>query len=117
MSRVNYSNNGHQEDSVLIVNDIPEQLSLMDRLLRKAGYAVLTATDGLDAFDVAKRKRPDVVISDVSMPRVNGIELCRLMRQDPDLRSIPILLVSAHRRDTESVVEGLESGADDYLEL
>jgi len=117
MRRVHYSNNGHREDTVLIVNDIPEQLLLMDNLLSKAGYEVITAGDGREAFDVAKGTRPDVVISDVSMPRVNGIEFCRLIRQDSELRSIPILLVSAHRRDTESVIEGLESGADDYLEL
>jgi PAS domain S-box-containing protein len=118
MPRVpHFSTNGHDDDSVLIVNDIPEQLSLMDSLLRKAGYWVLTAGDGLEAFEVAKRERPDVVISDVSMPRVNGIEFCRLIREDDDLRFLPILLVSAHRRDTESVVEGLRSGADDYLEM
>jgi PAS domain S-box-containing protein len=117
MRRVHYSNNGHREDTVLIVNDIPEQLWLMESLLSKAGYEVITAGDGQEAFDVAKRKRPDVVISDVSMPRVNGIEFCRLIRHDTELRSIPILLVSAHRRDTESVIEGLESGADDYLEI
>lgn len=117
MRRVNHSNNGHQEDRVLIVNDIPEQLGLMDSFLRKAGFTVLTAGDGLEAFEVAKRERPDVVISDVSMPRVNGIEFCRLIRQDAQLRSLPILLVSAHQKDTESVVEGLESGADDYLEV
>lgn len=117
MRRVHYSNNGRREGTVLVVNDIPEQLSLMDSLLRKAGFTVVTAGDGLEAFDVAKRSHPDVVVSDVSMPRVNGIEFCRLIRQDADLRSVPILLVSAHRRDTESVIEGLESGADDYLEL
>ncbi|HET9785855.1 MAG TPA: PAS domain S-box protein [Pyrinomonadaceae bacterium] len=117
MPRVHYSNNGRHEDTVLIVNDIPEQLSLMNRLLSKAGYDVITAGDGQEAFEVAKGTRPDVVISDVSMPRVNGIEFCRLIRQDADLRSTPILLVSAHRRDTESVLEGFESGADDYLEL
>jgi PAS domain S-box-containing protein len=116
MRRV-HSNNGHQDDSVLIVNDLPEQLSLMDSLLRKAGYSVFTAEDGLDAFHVAKHKHPDVVISDVSMPRVNGIEFCQLIRQDDDLRFTPILLVSAHRKDTQSMVEGLRSGADDYLEL
>ncbi len=117
MRRVRHSNNGHEDDSVLIVNDLPEQLSLMDSLLRKAGYLVFTAEDGLEAFEVAKRKHPDVVISDVSMPGVNGIEFCQLIRQDDDLRFIPILLVSAHRKDTQSMVEGLRSGADDYLEL
>lgn len=121
MSQLPHSSNGdsnsQKDDSVLIVNDIPEQLTLMDGLLRRAGYAVITAEDGLEAFEVAKRERPDVVISDVSMPRLNGIEFCRLIRQDEDLRFIPILLVSAHQKDTESVIEGLKSGADDYLEL
>ena len=117
MRRVHYSNNGHREDAVLIVNDIPEQLWLMESLLSKAGFDVITAGDGQEAFDVAKGKRPDLVISDVSMPQVNGIELCRLIRKDSELRSIPILLVSAHRQDTDSVIEGLESGADDYLEM
>ncbi|MEP6922422.1 MAG: PAS domain S-box protein [bacterium] len=117
MRRADSPSNGHEDDSVLIVNDLPEQLGLMDTLLRKAGYSVLTAGDGLEGFEVAKRERPDLVISDVSMPRANGIEFCRLMRSDADLRSIPILLASAHRRDTASVVEGLSSGADDYLEM
>jgi PAS domain S-box-containing protein len=117
MQRVSHPQNGHEGDSVLIVNDIPEQLGLMDALLRKAGYSVYTAEDGRQAFEVAKTKRPDIVISDVSMPQVNGIEFCRLIRQDDDLRLVPILLVTAHRKDTASVVEGLRSGADDYLEL
>ncbi|MGH9905135.1 MAG: PAS domain S-box protein [Pyrinomonadaceae bacterium] len=117
MQRAQYSKKGHQEETVLIVNDVPEQLSLMDSLLRKAGYSVLTATDGLEALDVVKSSRPELVISDVSMPRVNGIEFCRRIRRDSDLHNIPILLMSAHRRDTDSVVEGLESGADDYLEV
>ncbi len=117
MQRVEHSQNGQEGDAVLIVNDTPEQLSLMGSLLRKAGYSVFTAEDGKEAFEVAKLKHPDVVISDVSMPEVNGIEFCRLIRQDDELRSIPILLVTAHRKDTASVVEGLRSGADDYLEL
>jgi PAS domain S-box-containing protein len=117
MQRVALSQNGREGDSVLIVNDVPEQLTLMDSLLRKAGYSVFTAEDGREAFEVAKVKHPAVVISDVSMPKVDGIEFCRLIRQDDELSSIPILLVTAHRKDTASVVEGLRSGADDYLEL
>ena len=63
---------GHEDNSVLIVNDRPEQLMLMDVLLRKAGYSVRTAEDGLEAFNLAKQEQPDLVISDVCMPRVNG---------------------------------------------
>ena len=109
--------NGHDENSILIVNDVPEQLTLMDGLLRKAGYSVFTAEDGVEGFDIAKQEHPDLVISDVSMPRMNGLEFCRRLRSDHELRSVPILLVSALQKDTESVVAGLTAGADDYLEV
>src|SRR6266850_1129173 len=108
---------GHEDNSVLIVNDLPEQLELMAGLLRKTGYSVITAEDGLEAFNLAKKEHPDLVISDVSMPGVNGLDFCRLLRTDDQLGSVPILLVSAQRKDTESVVAGLEAGADDYLEV
>lgn len=109
--------NGHEDNSVLIVNDEPDQLTLMGRMLAKAGYSVLTAVDGVDGLTVAKRERPDLVISDVSMPRMNGLEFCEKMRADTELKTVPILLVSAHQKDTESAVAGLRAGADDYLEI
>jgi PAS domain S-box-containing protein len=117
MNSGNHSKNGHAEHAVLVVNDLPDQLDLMNSALRKAGYRVFTAEDGREAFDLAKRERPDLIISDVTMPRLNGIEFCRLVRQDEELKSMPILLVSALRTDTASVVEGLEAGADEYLEI
>ena len=70
MSSAKQSIIGREAGSVLIVNDLPEQLSLMDRLLRKAGYSVITAVNGEEALEVAKRERPDLVISDVTMPRL-----------------------------------------------
>jgi len=75
MLRGSYSKNGHDDQhSVLLVNDLRDQLDLMNAALRKAGYFVFTAEDGQEAFEVAKRERPDVVISDVMMPRLSGIE-------------------------------------------
>ena len=109
--------NGHEDNSVLIVNDEPDQLTLMSNLLHKAGYSVLTAEDGLHALNLARQKRPDLVISDVSMPRMNGLEFCREIRADSELQTVPILLVSALQKDTDSVVAGLRAGADDYLEI
>ena len=67
--------------------------------------------------ELAKETHPDLVISDVSMPRMNGLEFCHHLRADSDLRSVPVLLVSAQQKDTESVVAGLRAGADDYLEV
>jgi PAS domain S-box-containing protein len=115
--RVQLSQNGRDDDSVLIVNDIPDQLQLMNNLLRKAGYSVIIAESGQEGLELAKQEHPDLVISDVSMPQMNGFEFCRLIRQDDALRWVPILLVSAQRKDTESVVAGLQAGADDYLEI
>ncbi len=109
--------NGHEDNSVLIVNDEPDQLKLMGNLLAKAGYSVLTAVDGLDGLTLAKSERPDLVISDVTMPRMNGLEFCQKMRADTELKTVPILLVSALQKDTESAVAGLRAGADDYLEV
>ncbi|MDQ3743312.1 MAG: response regulator [Acidobacteriota bacterium] len=105
-----------KEDAILIVNDESDQLDLMGTLLRGAGYRVLEARDGLAGFEAAKSERPRLVVSDVSMPGLDGIELCRRIRADADLRLVPVLLVSAHRRDAVSAVEGLRAGADDYLE-
>jgi len=111
------NSNGHEDNSVLIVNDEPDQLTLMGSLLRKAGYSVLTAEDGLQGLTLARQERPDLVISDVSMPRMNGLEFCHEIRADAELKTVPILLVSALQKDTESVVAGLRAGADDYLEI
>ncbi len=109
--------NGHEENSVLIVNDEPDQLTLMGSLLRKAGYSILTAEDGVEGLSIARRERPDLVISDVSMPRMNGLVFCQEIRSDTELKTVPILLVSALQKDTDSAVAGLRAGADDYLEV
>src|SRR5258705_12429341 len=106
---------GRDDNSVLIVNDLPDQLMLMQVLLRKAGYSVLTAEDGLEAFNLAKQEHPDLVISDVCMPGVGGLEFCRLLRSDYQLRSVPILLVSAQETDTANVVAGALRGGGEFL--
>jgi PAS domain S-box-containing protein len=108
---------GHDDNSILIVNDAPEQLGLMRSLLEKAGYSVFTAEDGVQGLNLAKKNKPDLVISDVSMPHMNGLEFCEQLRSDSELKVVPILLVSALQKDTESIVAGLKAGADDYLEV
>jgi len=108
---------GHEDNSVLIVNDAPEQLGLMQRLLVKAGYSVFTAEDGVQGLNLAKKNKPDLVISDVTMPNMNGLEFCKQLRSDTELKAVPILLVSALQKDTDSIVAGLRAGADDYLEV
>jgi two-component system cell cycle sensor histidine kinase/response regulator CckA len=104
------------KDSVLVINDTPDQLDLMSAILWQAGYHVLTAADGHEGLETAKREHPRLIISDVLMPYLDGIELCRMLRAEESLRLTPVLLVSAMRKDTASAVEGLQAGADDYLE-
>ena len=93
--------------TILVVNDSPDHLALMGMALRKAGFGVLTASDGAEAFGIAEREHIEIIVSDVMMPNVSGIELCRLVRGYPGLKWLPILLVSALRKDTATVVEGL----------
>ena len=104
------------DDLILLVNDEPEHLKLLAVVLGHAGYRTETALSGEEALRAARRSRPRLVISDVSMPGLDGIELCRLIRADEDLRTVPVLLVSALRKDSESALEGLRAGAEDYLE-
>ena len=101
---------------VLVADDNPDKLNIVSLLLGKAGYRVLTACDGVEAMEAARRHNPLLVVSDVMMPRASGIELCRMLRADPELCAVPVLLVSALRVDDASAVEGLGAGADDYLE-
>jgi PAS domain S-box-containing protein len=102
--------------SVLVVNDSPEQLALMKMVLEDAGYDVSTAVDGYDGVASARAIRPDAILSDVVMPRMDGFELCRLIRATPELASTPLLLISALATDSGSAVAGIQAGADDYLE-
>ena len=104
------------EHTVLVVDDTLDNRELLRTVFLTAGYKVLTARDGSEGFEVARRERPDLVISDVLMPGVDGVTFCRLIRADAELRTTPLLLVSALRRDTATVVAGLQAGADDYFE-
>jgi PAS domain S-box-containing protein len=105
------------KDTILIVNDAPDQLDLMVNLLGTTDYEILTASDGHEGFEIAQTAQLDLIISDVLMPRMNGIELCRLIRECPELCAIPVLLVGAIRKDSESVIEGLKAGANEYMEV
>ncbi|MEP6903329.1 MAG: PAS domain S-box protein [Actinomycetota bacterium] len=104
-------------ETILVVNDNTDQLDLTQFLLEQAGYKVLRAQNGAEGLEIAIRKSPALVVSDVIMPVLNGIEMCRQIREVPHLHTIPVLLVSALRPDSESAVEGFRAGADDYLEV
>ena len=105
---------GHEDNSVLIFNDEPDQLRLMRGLLQKAGYSVLTANDGREGFALAKRERADLVISDVTMPHMDGLEFCRLLLGVVELKNVPIIAVTAHQ-ETGFRTDAKASGFDAYV--
>ncbi len=96
---------------VLVVEDDAEIADVLRRSLRQEGYEVKTSADGVDALDVASAFVPDLVVLDLGLPRLDGVEVCRRLRADGD---VPILMLTA-RAETEDRVSGLDSGADDYL--
>ena len=99
---------------VLVVDDEPRNRRLLTETLRPAGYEMREAADGRSALDDARGVRPDLVLLDVMMPDMDGFETCRHFRADPDLRDVPIILVTA-LDDRESRLTGIEAGADDFL--
>jgi len=96
---------------VLVVEDDADIADVLRRSLRNEGYEVRTSADGVDALDVAAGFVPDLVVLDLGLPRLDGVEVCRRLRLDGD---VPILMLTA-RAETDDRVAGLDSGADDYL--
>ena len=99
---------------ILAVDDMPQNLDLLTRRLVSHGYEVATASDGEDALARVSELEPDLVLLDVMMPRMDGIEVVRRLKADPSYRHIPVILVTA-KSDPRDVVDGLNAGGDDYL--
>ncbi|HET6647369.1 MAG TPA: PAS domain S-box protein [Pyrinomonadaceae bacterium] len=106
-----------EPNRVLIVDDNQKVLDLLVELLKPEGYEVAAASDGAIALDLVASFEPDVVVSDVVMPQVDGIELCRRIKQNPKTATIPVLLMSGSRQTSDDSIEGLTAGADDYLDI
>src|ERR1041385_3546921 len=102
---------------ILIVDDDRKILDLLLDLLALEGYEVATAADGSEAIDLALSFDPDIVVSDVVMPNVSGLELCRRLKEDPHTAYVPVLLISGLATSDDANIEGLHAGADDYLDL
>lgn len=100
--------------NILVVDDEIGALTLIGIMLERGGFSVLKARDATSALAVLDQNTPDMIILDVMMPGMDGIELCRVIRQRDDTLSIPVLILSA-RGDAESIMRGMEAGANDYL--
>ena len=102
------------DSTVLVVDDDPVILKLLEVNFEMEGFTVLVAHDGEEGIEVARNNQPDVVVSDIMMPKTSGLELVVALKGDESTRDIPIILLSAKAQNAD-VRTGLDAGADDYV--
>lgn len=99
---------------VLLTDDSSSFLHFEKVLLSSTGYIFLTATTGLEALKIAKTDMPDIILLDINMPELNGIECCRMLKSDAALKDIPVVMVTT-RGSQSDIDSAFEAGCDDYL--
>ena len=99
---------------ILVVDDEPDAVELVAFNLKGAGCDVVTATDGEQALEQARTALPDLIVLDLMLPEVDGLEVCKILRRDPRTAGIPIIMLTAKAAEIDRVL-GLELGADDYV--
>lgn len=100
--------------TILVVDDEQDLLDLIEYNLKKEGFKVLKAENGYEGIQLAKSENPDLVLLDIMMPKMGGLEVCEFIRKDPATKKIPIIFLTA-RGDEKTEIEGLDRGADDYI--
>lgn len=101
-------------DTVLVIEDESDVVDLLRYNLNKAGFSVLIAHDGLAGLEMARRNRPEIVVLDLMLPKMDGYSVCKALKRDADTEQLPILMLTA-RGELSERVRGLEIGADDYV--
>ena len=99
---------------ILIVDDNPMNVDILQTRLASHGYETITASDGEEALAKAREKLPDLILLDIMMPKMDGMQVCRELKKDPTLPFMPIILVTA-KSESKDIVAGLEAGGDEYL--
>lgn len=99
---------------ILIADDNPDNLEIFQARLAVNNYEILTAADGEEALAAARNQQPDLILLDIMMPKMDGIDVCRLLKADASLPFMPIIMVTA-KTDTQDIVTALDAGADEYL--
>ena len=99
---------------ILVVDDEIYIVHILDFSLGMEGYEVLTALDGEQALEKARSEQPDLIVLDIMMPKLDGYETCKRLKADPEIKDVPVILLSAKGRNVDQKV-GFEVGADDYI--
>jgi DNA-binding response OmpR family regulator len=103
-----------RQRTVLVVDDDPVILRLLEVNFEMEGFTVRMASDGQEGLDAAQAERPDIIVSDVMMPKLSGLQLVAGLKADPATASIPVILLSA-KAQAADIQAGLDAGADDYV--
>lgn len=101
-------------EKILIVEDEKDIVKMLEYNLKKEGFRVISASDGEDALDLAVREHPDILLLDLMLPGIDGLEVCRSLKKESRTSSIPVIMLTAKGQESDKVV-GLELGADDYI--
>jgi DNA-binding response OmpR family regulator len=99
---------------ILAVDDSPTILEMIKAILIAGGYDVITAADGQEALSAARAEKPDLILLDVMLPKLDGYRVCRLLKFDQNYKHIPIIMLTA-KTEEQSMATGLRTGADQYL--
>lgn len=99
---------------ILVADDDKNLVNLITSRLENSGYDVITANDGLKAFDAASNELPDIIILDVMMPKMEGFEVCKKLKSQDSTKNIPVIMLTALSNESD-LTEGLEKGADSFL--
>ena len=99
---------------ILVVDDEPEAVELLEFNLKQAGFEVIAAADGAEALRKARSVLPSLIVLDLMLPEIDGLEVCKMLRRDPATARIPIIMLTAKAAEIDRII-GLELGADDYI--
>jgi two-component system alkaline phosphatase synthesis response regulator PhoP len=102
------------KEKILIVEDEKDIIKMIEYNLKKEGFKVIDARDGEDALDLSLREHPDIILLDLMLPGIDGLEVCKTLKKESKTSSIPIIMLTAKSQESDKVV-GLELGADDYI--
>jgi signal transduction histidine kinase len=100
--------------NILVVEDSPTQTKMLRLILEENGYSVDSANNGVKALESIRQRKPNLIITDIIMPEMDGFALCKAVKNDPDLKSIPVMLLTS-LSDPQDVIKGLQAGADNFL--
>jgi len=100
---------------VMVVDDEPEIVKMVQKIMESRGHRVTTAKDGLEAVETAKRERPDVMILDLNLPKIDGFEVCKRIKSDADTKHIPVVMLTAAYVTVQDAEKGVGAGADEYV--